>query len=176
MLEIDHSPNLAKMLWDLAITILLLAYDGWFEGRWETSARTLSRILDIWPEMKELLKANDKAVEVLWNMLRSEKREWQASSLEVLLRIDDEWIGENLPCSGKVGDERISVLKRMDGWILKWERRKRSFHEKELSRMNWNEWMSLGDIVRWKSFVDCMESWDHDVRTVRRDGARCKLQ
>jgi hypothetical protein len=117
-----------------------------------------------------LLKANDKAVEVLWSMLRSKNRGWQASSLAVLLRIDDEWIGENLPCSGKVGDERISVLKRMDVWIWKWERRKRSFHDKELSRMNWNDWMSSDDVVRWKSFVDCMESWDHDVRAVRHDG------
>jgi hypothetical protein len=90
-------------------------------------------------------------------MLRSADRGWQASSLGALLRIDDS-IGDNFPCSGKTGDERISTLKRMDKWIWKWHDGKLDFREDQLMRMKMGDWMSAGDIGRWESFFDYLKN------------------
>jgi hypothetical protein len=154
ILEIDDSRRLPNVIWELTIGLLLLPKDPFTVHRDELLGRNLCEVLDIWPEMQSLLNENEKAVQKLHEMLYGENQACKSSALAVLLRIEGDPIGNGFPCCGKVGDDRISALKRMDVWICN---KKKSFREDELKKMKASDWMSSEDIERWEAFAGCLK-------------------
>jgi hypothetical protein len=164
-LDIENNPDVPMISWNLTLDVLLMRDDGFAEYRKELCARVLSRILDMRPEMRNLLSGNERGfmtVQLLKEMLKSGKRNWQAASLMALLRIDEESIGSNLPCSGKVGDERVSVLGLMGFWIWRWKCGKQFVYEDRLRKMKASGWVSLSDIEQWESFGVCLKKLESD--------------
>jgi hypothetical protein len=114
-------------------------------------------MLNLFPSMVSFLEETEngrKSIGVLQDMLMDRNRLMQCRSLLVLFRLSGV-IDADLPTSGKTGDDRVTVLKRMDDWTWVWWRKEYDTMEDDLVRMREN---GSKDVALWESFSDYLKS------------------
>jgi hypothetical protein len=153
---IEDDPKLPRILWDSAV--VLFSVQTWPPPR-QRCGGALCKMLCRWPEMNEWLKENEEFVKLLRGLLRDKSRSLRAAAFSMLMRID----GVDFPCCGKVGDERMAVLRRMDHWVWRWELRNTNFHEGELRKMRGIENVDLDELGRWEAFYDRLKGLDDHI-------------
>jgi hypothetical protein len=156
----DEAPGLVVLCWEVSINVLLVVKTACGNMKLKDIVpRILCRQLEMWPELQELLKGDEKgknAVEMLREMLMDKNRLVRTLAVLVLTRIDGA-LSVTLPCEGKTGRDRLIILRRMDLWGWAWKRKDFGFHERDLRQMKDD---GNDDVGLWEGFLWYLRSLD----------------